>query len=218
MRAISIWLAGFAGTALAITASYLWLDRPVALWVHDHLQLGYHGTLARFSHVPDPLIPLAVVALIVLGLRAVLTRSLPADYQAAAFVGSVSVLATEAIKDQLKIIFSRTWPTSWMGNNPSFIRDGVYGFHFLHGGGSYQSFPSGHMAAACAVLSVLWSWYPRWRPFYFIAALLVGAGLVAANYHFLSDVIAGAFLGISIGWLATAIWLAFVMRSGSSAK
>lgn len=210
MRALFNWLAALVATSLAVVISYYWLDRSIALWVHSHLRLGYHGALTGISHWPDPLIPLAAIVLIVLGLRAVVVRSLPANYQAAAFVASVSVLTTEAIKDQLKFVFSRTWPTSWMGSNPSFIRDGVYGFHFLHGGGAYQSFPSGHTAAACAVLGVLWHWYPRWRPLYLIAALVVGLGLVAANYHFLSDVIAGAFLGVFFGWLATTIWKALV--------
>ena len=34
----------------------------------------------------------------------------------------------------------------------------------------------------------------------------VAIGLVGANFHFLSDVIAGGFLGISAGWLAVALW------------
>ena len=73
----------------------------------------------------------------------------------------------------------------------------------MHGDGAYNSFPSGHMAAACGVLSVLWFWYQRLRGLWVIA---VGAGLVGLNYHFLSDVLAGSFLGSSIGWMATAIW------------
>ncbi len=207
---ILVWLAWLAGTALAVTVCYFWLDRPIALWVHSHLRLGYHSTLTRFSHFPDPLIPLAIVALVVLGARAAVYRSLPANYQAATFVASVSVLITETLKNQLKFIFSRSWPESWVGNNPSFIRDGVYGFHFLHGGPNYQSFPSGHMAAGCAALAVLWTWYPRWRPVYFVAGLVAGLTLVGSNYHFLSDVIAGAFVGLSIGWIATVIWDALV--------
>jgi membrane-associated phospholipid phosphatase len=69
----------------------------------------------------------------------------------------------------------------------------------MHGGAAYQSFPSGHMAATCAVVSVLWIWYPRLRWLVTIAGIAVGVGLIGANYHFLSDVIAGAFIGISIG-------------------
>lgn len=218
MRAISMWLAGLVGTSGAVAVSYFWLDRPIALWVHDHLRFGQYSALTRFSHWPDPLIPLAIAALIILGVRAVVFRSLPANYQAATFVASLSVLITETLKNQLKFVFSRSWPESWMGNNPSFIRDGVYGFHFLQGGPDFQSFPSGHMAASCAVIAVLWIWYPRWRTVYFIATFVVGLGLVAANYHFLSDVIAGAFLGASIGWIASAVWKALIAANGQGAS
>jgi membrane-associated phospholipid phosphatase len=62
------------------------------------------------------------------------------------------------------------------------------------------------MASACAVLSVLWIWYPRLKVIWIIGGIAVGVGLVGANYHFLSDVIAGAFLGISAGWLVWSIW------------
>jgi membrane-associated phospholipid phosphatase len=119
---------------------------------------------------------------------------------------SLSVLITEAAKEQLKFLFGRTWPESWTGNNPSFIRDGVYGFHFMHGGAGYNSFPSGHMATSCAVLAVVWLWYPRFRGLCIVAGLAIGAGLVGGNYHFLSDVLAGAFLGASIGLMVAMIW------------
>jgi membrane-associated phospholipid phosphatase len=205
MRALFLWLASLMATSVAVAISFQWLDRPIALMIHGHLWRPHHGMWEQSTRIPDPLIPLAVVVFVLLGLRALLGRPL-SNYQAAAFVCSLSVIAAEATKDQLKFIFGRTWPETWVQNNPSFIRDGVYGFHFLHGGSAYQSFPSGHMAAACAVLSVLWLWYPRLRWFCATAGLAVGAGLIGANYHFLSDVIAGAFVGTSTGWMATAIW------------
>lgn len=197
--------AGLAVTATVIAISFQWLDRPIALLFHRDSRLGNNGFLEWLAQLPNPLIPLALLAFIVLGLRTLVGRSL-SYYQAAAFVCSLSVILTETAKDQLKFLFGRTWPETWTGDNPSFIRDGVYGFNFLHAGGAYQSFPSGHMAAACAVLSVLWVWYPRLRMFWTIAGIAVGAGLVGGNYHFLSDVIAGAFLGISGGWLVMSIW------------
>jgi len=207
MRAIFVWFSGLLITSLMVVISYQWLDRPIALLVHSEAQRAQHGWWKFLTYIPNPLVPLALIAFVLLGLRALISRSLR-PYQAAALVCSLSVLVAEACKDQLKVLFSRTWPESWTGNNPSFIRDGVYGFNFMHGGGAYASFPSGHMATACAVLSVLWIWYPRLRWLLTAAGLAVGAGLVAANYHFLSDVIAGAFLGVSAGWLVRSIWKA----------
>ena len=64
----------------------------------------------------------------------------------------------ETIKNGLKFVFGRTWPETWVNNNPSFIRDGVYGFNWFHGGAGYASFPSGHMSVTCALAAVLWIW------------------------------------------------------------
>jgi membrane-associated phospholipid phosphatase len=217
MRFIFQWLVGLIATVVAVTVSFQWFDRPIALMVHNNLGQPHFGIFEWLTHIPDPLIPLAVITFILLGLRILVSRTL-SDFQAVAFVCSISVIVGETIKDQLKFIFGRTWPETWIGNNPSFIRDGVYGFHFMHGGAAYQSFPSGHMAATCALMSVLWIWYPRLRALWAIAGLAVGAGLVGADFHFLSDVIAGAFVGLSIGWMITAIWKLCVPISVQNAK
>lgn len=206
IRGLFAWLASLMATAMIVAISFQWLDRPIALLVHRGPRISNNSGLWEWlTHIPNPLIPLALIAFVGLGLRVLIGRSL-SNYQAAAFVCSLSIIFAETAKTQLKFVFGRTWPESWMGNNPSFIRDGVYGFNFLRGEGAYQSFPSGHMTATCAVLSVLWIWYPRLRWLWTIAGLAVGAGLVGANYHFLSDVISGAFLGISAGLLVNAIW------------
>ena len=205
MRSVLQWFGSVAATASAVAVSFQWFDQPITLMVHHYFRRQHHETFDQLSHIPDPLIPLAVAVLVGLGLKALYGRSL-SNHQSAAFVCSLSVVFAESIKDQLKFIFGRTWPETWVQNNPSFIHDGVYGFNFMHGGAAYQSFPSGHMAATCAVVSVLWIWYPRLRWLVTIASIAVGVGLVGANYHFLSDVIAGAFIGISTGWMAAAIW------------
>lgn len=202
------WLIGFLGTSAAVAVSYRWIDRTVALWVHDHLRHPHHETLAQVGYVPDPSILFALFGLVLLGMRAVTSRLL-SKHEMTALVGCNAIIVFEALKDQLKVFFGRTWPETWVQNNPSFIKDGAYGFHFMHGGSAFRSFPSGHMGAVCVVLTVLWACYPKYRWLYLIAGLAAGTGLVAGNYHFLSDVLAGAFVGISTGWVALEIWKAF---------
>jgi membrane-associated phospholipid phosphatase len=62
------------------------------------------------------------------------------------------------------------------------------------------------MTMTCTVLTVLWICYPGYRLVYAAGMAAVGIGLVGANFHFLSDVIAGGFLGISAGWLGVTLW------------
>ena len=90
----------------------------------------------------------------------------------------------------------------------SFVQDNVYGFHFFQSGNSFESFPSGHAAAAAAVLSVVWILFPELRVICAIGAIAVDLGLVALNLHFLSDVVAGSFVGISTGLFTVALWRA----------
>ena len=200
------WLLAFVLIALAIVISYSWIDRPIALFVHSYLPRNSQALAEPATHFPNPLIALASITFLALGIRGLAERPL-SKMQTAIFLCSVSLLIAEAIKSQFKFVFGRTWPESWDQNNPSFIHDGIYGFHWFHGGaGAFQSFPSGHMAAICAVASVLWVYYPRLRPIYSIVTLAALVGLVGANFHFLSDTIAGAFVGASTGLMATKLF------------
>lgn len=203
MNAIQRWLLALLLTAVAVVICYLSLDRPLALLAHAHS--GRRETFASLTYVPDLLIPLAAAAFVGFGLWALAGRPFSQPLTAGALC-SVSLIVAETIKAQLKYVFGRLWPETWVGNNPSFIHDGAYGFNFFHGGQGYASFPSGHTAATCALISVLWILYPRLRPLYTFAVLAVAIGLIGANYHFLSDVIAGGFVGSSTGWMTVALW------------
>jgi len=210
-RALMLWLLALAATALLVAVSYLWLDRPIAFFVHAHLRPVRLNGLDLLARVPDPLIPVAVVLLLFEALRILWRLRLNMHHRVACVCG-LSILVAEAIKNQLKFVFGRSWPTSVGNDRPSLIGDGTYGFHWLQTGGSYDSFPSGHMGAACAMLSVLWLCYPRGRPLWAAAALAVAAALIGGNYHFLGDVIAGAFVGSSVGLAATGILRGWIFQ------
>src|SRR5665647_1291423 len=215
MTAMQRWLLILAITVSAVVISYLWLDRPVALLAHA--QLPQHEAFAQLTHIPDPLIPLGVVTFVGLGLWSFSGRTLSKN-QTATLVCSISLIMAEATKNQLKFLFGRTWPDTWVQNNPSFIRDGAYGFNLFHGGAGFASFPSGHSAVTCAVISVLWIFYPKLRAIYLFVVFAVVIGLIGANYHFLSDIIAGAFVGVSTGWMTTALWQTRGLNGGTNCK
>jgi membrane-associated phospholipid phosphatase len=161
--------------------------------------------LEPVTYFPNPLILIATITFLAFGIRGLAGRPL-SKMQTAILLCSASLIIAETIKSELKFVFGRTWPETWRQNNPSFIHDGVYGFNWFHGGDAYQSFPSGHITAICAVASVLWIYYPRLRPIYLIVTLAVLVGLVGNNYHFLSDTIAGTFVGASTGLMVTMLF------------
>lgn len=206
MSLLKRWLLALVATAVAVLISWAFIDRPLALWLHAHRLLEVdRSSLKPLTHLPDPLIPLGAVAFVLLGLWAMAGRKLN-KLASLVVVCCFSVITAETVKNGLKWLFGRPWPDSWRGKDPSLIRSGDYQFHWFAGGDAYSSFPSGHMAAAVAVLSVVWIYYPRWRPACATAALLIAAGLVGSNFHFLGDVIAGAFVGASVGMMAVALF------------
>jgi membrane-associated phospholipid phosphatase len=203
MSDLQKWIASFVLTTVLVVICYLWVDRPVALLAHDAHRLS--SLISLQYRVPLIMSPLAGLALLVLAVRALMGRPLSRPY-VVILLCTVSFFIVEGLKAYLKVAFGRTWPESWMGPHISFIRDGVYGFHPFHGGPAYTAFPSGHIAAICAVVFVLWACYPKFRSLYTLFVVVTAIALVVSNLHFMSDVIAGAFLGISVGWITTATW------------
>lgn len=202
-RRIVLWLIWLALTAAFCAAAYAWFDRPIAYFMHKELERP--ALLAQLPRISEWLVGAASVVFVLLGLRGLTGRPL-ARLEAVILVCGLSIIISAALKNELKLMFGRTWPETWIGNNPSLIRDGVYGFFFFHGGRGYESFPSGHTAAVCAGMSVLWLCYPRWRALYAVVVGLVVVGLLGSDFHFLGDIVAGGFVGASTGWLAVLMW------------
>jgi membrane-associated phospholipid phosphatase len=63
--------------------------------------------------------------------------------------------------------------------------------------------PSGHAASNFAIVSALVAFYPN-EPWLIAVgyplALAIGIGMIEGDYHWLSDVVAGALIGHAIGW------------------
>jgi len=197
------WLIVSVVMVAAVVVSYAWLDRPIALFAHT--QTHDFALFEKLTRIPELIAPVVFAAFVLLGLHAFTGRPM-AKPLTAIVLATVSLAVATAIKDQLKFAFGRTWPETWVRDNPSFIRDGVFGFNPFHGGPGFAAFPSGHTTAICAVMSVLWICYPRYRIAYALCIAAVAVGLIGADFHFLSDVIAGVYLGTLSGWLIVVLW------------
>lgn len=196
------WCIGLAITIVGVIASYLWLDQPIAFFVHRNVT--DKTMFIWLQLLPIAFLLLSLLVLAWCGLWALMDRPF-SRVQSIGFACSLSFIATNFINNQLKYAFGRTWPDTWINNNPSLIQNGVFGFIPFHGGPGFASFPSGHVAAVCAVITVLWWSYASLRPIYLACVAAITIGLVGANYHFLSDILSAIFVGVSAGYITTKI-------------
>jgi membrane-associated phospholipid phosphatase len=186
--------------AIAVAFCYFAVDKPVAFYVHRH-ELAQYSVLKWPTYPPPWLqtcVPVVLVLLMVRRAAGPLRR-----WELALLAAGVAIVLAEQFRLSLAFGFGRYWPETWVGNNPSLIRDGAYGFHPFHSGIIFQSFPSGHTARTLALAAVVWIVYPKWRWACVLASLAVIVGLLATNYHFVGDIIAGGFVGGIVGSYTT---------------
>jgi len=196
------WCVGLAITATGVIASYLWLDQPIAFFVHRNI--ADKTIFVWLQRIPVLFLLLSFFFLAWCGFSSLMDRPF-SRVQSVGLACSISFVTANFITNQLKYAFGRTWPETWIQNNPSLIQSGVFGFNPFHGGPGFASFPSGHAAVLCAVITVLWWTYPNLRPIYAVCVAAVAIGLIGANYHFLSDIFGGVFVGVSVGYITIKI-------------
>jgi membrane-associated phospholipid phosphatase len=182
----------FCLVALCIVVSCNCLDREIARLAHDLLSAN-RLLSQQLSGIPDNLlvIVIATAALsfcmylyrITVGKRDAMTDSF--------LLLAVSVPASYAAKTWFKYVFGRVDPRQWL------TMPELYGFHWFQGG-NFQGFPSGHMAVFTTIAAAMWRYCPRHRNICFALMLLLAGALIVTDYHFLSDVIAGAYLGLLV--------------------
>lgn len=110
-----------------------------------------------------------------------------------------AIAASGVLADILKVVVGRARPKL-------LFLDGTYGFTWFGWHADHWSFPSGHAATAAALMTALWCLWPRPLWLYVAAAALVAIARVATGQHYLSDVIAGAVIGV-VATRALAPWL-----------
>ncbi|MGP0018136.1 MAG: phosphatase PAP2 family protein [Candidatus Sulfotelmatobacter sp.] len=198
--AFRTWLFALILSAAAVGLCIAYVDRPLAAFLEVHVRHTEFWVWLERALRPFALVVIAaLVWLFGCGICLISGRPLrpwtetPALYSWAA----IWAVASEII---LKRIFGRGWP------DPTFVDDHLYGFHFLHGMTHWDSFPSGTTTVSFAMLSVFWTLQPRWRAAGVAIAILLLVAVVIGNFHWLSDAIAGAFLGVTVGW-STIRWM-----------
>lgn len=120
-------------------------------------------------------------------------------WKRAALIAVVASLTQSAVVELIKALTGRPRPIVVEEDG---VSPGFYGLGF-----EGNSFPSGHATFAFTLATVAAAFFPRARvPIYALAAF-VAASRIMLDKHYLSDVTAGALLGIAIGVFFLWAWM-----------
>jgi len=165
----------------AVSMSFI--DRPVEAYVAAHQQFRVvYQAMAAPSLLPLPF------ALVFMSYLAIARPAGP--YINLGLSLSLAILGATTAKDELKWLFGRPWPGTW-------VKYGIYKFQPFTDSILYGGFPSGHTAYISAPLCLLCWLIPQYRAAWITIMVMVMAGLIGAGYHFVGDIIAGFFTGLA---------------------
>jgi hypothetical protein len=186
-------IVSFPLVALLLFLSYSVLDTRTALFVR---KLWLSSTRLSFfsTDIPDFL---PIMVFLVTGFAWItffyLTRKGIYNNQTRFFqLIAITVPLVNVVKWVLKYAFGRINTRFWL-QHPRATQ-----FHWFHGSANFSGFPSGHMAVFTVLIIALSHFYPRHQTFYFACLALLALALVTTNYHFVSDIIAGVYVGFLV--------------------
>jgi membrane-associated phospholipid phosphatase len=102
---------------------------------------------------------------------------------------AIAVALSSLFSFALKFLFGRARPEL-------FLNQDIYGFYFFKANFYYHSFPSGHAVLVGAIAGALSCLKPRLSFVWICLAFLLAFTRVIIDMHFLSDVLAGVYLGV----------------------
>lgn len=181
--------------ALLTVLSYFYVDADLSLFIHR--QIRHSPLWTRLSSgIPDLLLHMVVAITVLSWAGYFLQKRRGADDRHLRFLRAcgTAVPLAFAAKFVLQYLFGRPDPYLWVFYHVS------PRFHWLRASRGFGSFPSGHMTVITALVSTLVIHYPRYRHVFLASLFMLALALIATNYHFLSDVIAGACLGAVVAF------------------
>lgn len=102
---------------------------------------------------------------------------------------TASIVARLGITELIRFLYHRPRPFLIYNDIHALLSDNEY------------SFPSGHAAFFFAFAMAIYLYNKRWGVWFFIAAILISVSRVMAGVHYPSDIMGGAIIGITSGYL-----------------
>jgi membrane-associated phospholipid phosphatase len=176
-----------------------WVDEPLSKLLHWHGEslrplftsvMRLHDALVDTVIMPQPLY-------LWLGLLFLfcITRLLRHRHCTIWLVAVLTLVSSQAVRNSLAVYFHRPRPFQVFSH---LAPDGGFGQVV----GQFDAFPSGHATGTAALLLPWALRFPKVRPWLLGWLALICLGRVVLEYHWLSDVVAGA----SIGLMLTCVW------------
>jgi membrane-associated phospholipid phosphatase len=166
----------------------LFVDVPFARWFASHNPLGIKKLFElseAFGHGLGIAVILLAVWVLVPDRRSCLPRLIACAYLA----------GLAAISLKLLLARHRPYQTPLDSIHGPFGTFGVW-LPWFNSTSAWESFPSGHTAAAMGLALALTGLFPRGRWLFALLVMLVALQRVSSGYHYLSDTLWGA----AIGW------------------
>lgn len=176
-----------------VAAGMVFIDRPVADFVHRTFAGTRLATCATWLLTLLPAL-LGSACLVALGAEVMRARgSVPGPWLRSLWLGLSGAALALLVGVALKLLIGRSDAA------PEYVVYRTYGLHLFHGGRGYEAFPSATTAATSALVTVMSLRVPaaRWAGRIGLAA--VASAIIVTNGHWVTDVIAGACLGVFLG-------------------
>lgn len=173
------------GAVFIIVISYWFIDLPVARYLHT---LGQE-TRDLFEWITKAGVSttyLIVSAGLFIFFRWIGKHRFRAD---CALLFFSSIALSGIVTNILKFLVGRLRPKV-------FFESGLYGFEPFHVGYEFNSFPSGHATTVFAVAATCSFFLPKYSVPFFVFAAIVAISRLVLTAHYLSDVLAGACIGV----------------------
>lgn len=165
--------------------SYHTIDKPLALYLHQFQFTLLHTVAKTIAFLGQGTL-YCIIAMITWLLSTFYIKNERIRRIATLFF--FALLIPGIASSVLKWLACRARPFDWFDH-------GLYGFYLFHFKWHLYSFPSGHattigsMMMACTIL-----WRRHW-PVFLLLALIVATGRLIICAHYLSDIMAGLYLG-----------------------
>ncbi len=192
---------------LLVPYSYFFLDERTAMAV-NHLWMSNPRFSLLSSNIPDLLF--LFVCLVTgsawVAYFSLVRRGINSIHVWFFQLAAMSLPISFMMKSVLKFVAGRMETRLWLRHLH------LYQFHLYPVVGHYSGFPSGHMTVITVLILAFWKYYPRYRPVYLSLLVALALALIATAYHFISDIIAGVYVGFLVYYFTDRVLTSFEKR------